>query len=155
MTSAGLEQARSAIASEIGPDIGEFTEADKKRLFGWDDMLVLGGAFLMAFLTAFAQSAGKEAGKLLGAALVDYVAEQIKAWRSKTSEEQSAALENVAAATAKIRAAKPELTAAVTAAVEKALASVLGKEAESDIADRIAKRVSDEALKIFAPEVSA
>lgn len=109
----------------------------------------------MAFLTAFAQSAGKEAGKLLGAALVDYVAEQIKAWRSKTSEEQSAALENVAAATAKITAAKPELTAAVTAAVEKALASVLGKEAESDIADRIAKRVSDEALKIFAPEVSA
>ena len=155
MTSAGLEQARSAIASEIGPDIGEFTDADKKRLFGWDDMLVLGGAFLMAFLTAFAQSAGKESGKLLGAALVDYVAEQIKAWRSKTSEEQSAALENVAAATAKITAAKPELTAAVTAAVEKALASVLGKEAESDIADRIAKRVSDEALKIFAPEVSA
>ena len=155
MTSAGLEQARSAIASEIGPDIGEFTDAGKKRLFGWDDMLVLGGAFLMAFLTAFAQSAGKEAGKLLGTALVDYVAEQIKVWRSKTSEEQSAALENVAAATAKITAAKPELTAAVTAAVEKALASVLGKEAESDIADRIAKRVSDEALKIFAPEVSA
>jgi hypothetical protein len=155
MTSAELEQARSAIASEIGPDVGEFTPAGEKHLFGWDDVLVLGGAFLIAFLTAFAKSAGEEAGKKLGAALVDYVAEQIKAWRSKSSEEQSAALENVATAAAKMTAATPELTAAISVAVEKALASVLGKEAESDIADRIAARVRQEALKVLAPEAAA
>ena len=150
-----LQQARSAIASEIGPDIGEFTPAAEKRLFGWDDMLLLGGAFLMAFLTAFARSAGDEAGKKLGTALVDYIAEQIKAWRSKSSEEQSAALENVAAATAKISAATPELTAAISQAVKEALASALGQEAESDIADRIAARVRDEALKVIAGGASA
>ncbi|MEO6803784.1 MAG: hypothetical protein ABI197_11155 [Granulicella sp.] len=155
MTSAELEEARSAIASEIGPDVGEFTPTGKKRLFGWDDMLVLGGAFLMAFLAAFAKSAGEEAGKRLGAALVDYVAEQIKAWRSKSSEEQSVALENVAAAAAKMTAAKPELTAAISAAVEAALASVLGNEAETDIAHRISARVRQEALKILTPEAKA
>jgi hypothetical protein len=155
MTSAELDQARSAIATEIGPDIGEFTPPNEKRLFGWDDMLVLGGAFLMAFLTAFAASAGREAGTLLGKALVDYVAGQIKAWRSKTSEEQSAALENVASAAAKIAAAKPELAAAVSDAVEKSLASVLGTDAETDIAHRIAAKVRDEALKILAGGAAA
>ncbi len=155
MISADLEQARSAIASEIGPDVSEFTPADEKHLFGWDDMLVLGGAFLIAFLTAFAKSAGEEAGKKLGAALVDYVAEQIKAWRSKSSEEQSAALENVGAAAAKMAAAAPQLATAISIAVEKALASVLGKEAEPDIADRIAARVRQEALKALASEVAA
>lgn len=155
MTSAELEGARSAIASAIGPDVGEFTPAEKKRLFGWDDMLVLGGAFLIAFLTAFAKSAGEEAGTQLGKALVDYIAEQIKAWRSKNSEEQSAALENMATAAAKMTAATPELTAAISAAVEKALASVLGKEAESDIAERIASKVREEALKVIAPKAGA
>ncbi len=155
MASPELEGARSAIASEIGPDVGEFTPAGEKHLFGWDDMLVLGGAFLIAFLTAFAKSAGEEAGKQLGKALVDYIAQQIKAWRSKNSEEQSAALENVATAAAKITAATPELTAAISAAVEKALASVLGKEAESDIADRIAARVRLEALKVLEPKAAA
>jgi hypothetical protein len=151
MASDELEEARSAIATEIGPDVGEFTPEGEKHLFGWDDMLLLGGAFLMAFLTAFAKSAGEEAGKKLGAALVDYIAEQIKVWRSRSADEQSAALKNAAAAAAKITAAKPELTAAVSAAVEKALASVLGNEAEPDIAARISTRVCREALKVLSP----
>jgi cell wall assembly regulator SMI1 len=104
----------------------------------------------MAFLTAFAKSAGEEAGMKLGPALVDYIADQIKAWRSRSSDEQSAALENVATATAKISAATPELTAAISHAVAEALASALGQEAESDIAGRIAARVHDEALKVIA-----
>jgi hypothetical protein len=150
-----LEEARRAIASEIGPDIGEFTPAGEKHLFGWDDMLALGGVFLMAFLAAFAKSAGEEAGKKLGAALVDYIAEQIKAWRSKSPQEQSAALENVTSAAAKMAAAKPELMAAVSGAVESALASVLGKDAESDIADRISAKVRQQALKLLSPKAAA
>lgn len=109
----------------------------------------------MAFLAAFAKSAGEEAGKKLGAALVDYIAEQIKAWRSKSPQEQSAALENVTSAAAKMAAAKPELMAAVSAAVESALASVLGKDAESDIADRISAKVRQQALKLLSLQAAA
>jgi len=154
MTSADLEQARSAIASEIGPDVGEFTPSDEKHLFGWDDMLVLGGALLIAFMTAFAKGAGEEAGKKLGGALADYITEQIKAWRSKSSAEQEVALENVASAAAKMTVATPELTAAISVAVEKAMASVLGKDAEPDIAARVAARVRQEALKVLSPETA-
>jgi hypothetical protein len=154
MSSAELEVAQSAIASEIGPDVGEFTPAGEKHLFGWDDMLLLAGAFLLAFLTAFAKSAGEEAGKMLGKALVDYIAEQIKLWRSKSAAEQKTALQNAAAAAEKIAAAKPELTAAVADSVGKALASVLGSVAESDIAKRIAAKVGNEALKILAPRMA-
>lgn len=62
---------------------------------------------------------------------------------------------DVAAATAKISSATPELTAAISQAVKEALASALGQEAESDIANRIAARVRDEALKVIGGGASA
>ena len=155
MTAENIEQARSAIATEIGPDVGEFTPAGEKHLFGWDDMLVLGGAFLIAYLKGFVEGVGGQAGKKSGEALVDYLVDQVKVWRGKSSEEQSTATQHTADAAEKTVSADPKLAATVFAAVQKALASALANEAESDIAHRIADRVSQEAMKILLLDKAA
>ena len=61
-----LQRARSAIASEIGPDVAEFTPAGEKHFVGEAALLAMGGTFLYAFFKGFVQKAGEAAGKEIG-----------------------------------------------------------------------------------------
>jgi hypothetical protein len=144
-----LKEARSAIASEIGPDVGEFTPPEEKHLFGEAAILAMAGSFLTGFFGGFAKAAGEKSGEKLGGALIDFISKRIHTERAKAPEEQAKALE-AAAAEARQIALAPEVTAAISDAVEKALAAALAQEAETDIAERVAARVRQEAMRVAA-----
>src|SRR5208282_3745380 len=110
--SPGLEQARSAIASEIGPDVGEFTPSDEKHLFGWAAMLALAGSFLTGFFGGFANAAGEQAGEKPGGALIDFISEKIHGERAKSPDEQAKSLDT-AASEAKLSVLTPEMITAI------------------------------------------
>ena len=145
--SSQLEQARLAVASEIGPDIGEFTPPEEKHFFGEAAMLSLAGSFLIGFFGGFAKAAGEKSGEKLAGTLVDFIAKRLHAERGKSPEEQSKSLE-AAAAEARRTQLTPEMRLAISDAVEKALAAALAQEAEPDIAQRIAARVREEAMPL-------
>ena len=146
-----LEQAQRAIAAEIGPDVGEFTPSDDKHFFGLAAMLALAGSFLAGFFEGFAKEAGEKCGEKLGGTLIDFISRKIHSERAKPVDEQAKSLD-AAASEAKLCVLTPETITAISAAVEKALASVLAQEAEPDIADRVAARVRQEALRVLVQE---
>ena len=148
-----LQQARIAIASEIGPDVGEFTPADEKNLLGEVAFLAMAGSFLTGFFGGFAKAAGEKSGERLGSVLIDFISKKLHGERALSPDEQSKSLD-AAASAAKQVALTPEMTAAIVVQVEKALAAALAQQAESDVADRVAARVRAEAVRILAPQVA-
>lgn len=148
-----LQQARIAIASEIGPDVGEFTPSGEKHLLGEAAMLALAGSFLTGFFGGFAKAAGEKSGEKLGGALIDFIGRRIHGQRAMSPDEQSKSLDTAASA-AKQVVLTPEMIAAISVAVEKALAAALAQQAEPDIADRVASRVRQEALRVLAPQAA-
>lgn len=149
-----LQQARRAIASEIGPDVGEFTPAGEKNFLGEAAMLAMAGSFLTGFFGGFAKAAGEKSGEKLGGALIDFIKRKITGERAKSPEEQSKALESAAAEASHAAVLSPEMTAAISLAVEKALAAALSEQAESDIAERVASRVRTEAVQLLTAKAA-
>jgi hypothetical protein len=149
-----LQQACRSIASEIGPDVGEFTPADEKHLLGEVAFFALAGSFLSGFFGGFAKAAGEKSGEKLGSALIGFVSKKLHGERALSPDEQSKSLD-AAASAAKKAALTPEMTAAIAVQVEKALAAALAEQAEPDIADRVAARVREEAVRILTtPQVA-
>jgi hypothetical protein len=148
-----LRQACLSIASEIGPDVGEFTPAEEKHLLGEAAMLALAGTFLSGFFSGFAKAAGEKLGEKLGSALVEFISRKLHGERTLPPEEQSKSLEASASA-AKQAVLAPEMVAAVAVVVEKALAAALAEQTEPDIAGRVAGRVQAEAVRILAPKLA-
>jgi|GEM_PF-5656074 len=147
-----LDQAKLAVASEIGPDIAEFTPSGDKNFLVPAAVALLGGVFLTAFFKGIAETAGKKVGE----ALVDFVGGVIHDIRGKNASEQNHELENSSKAAAAARAElSPEQLAAISAAVESALAKALAKGADEDVASRVAARVRAEGLKVIREERAA
>lgn len=141
--SPSLEQARLAIASEIGSDVAEFTPAGEKHFLVAAAVAGLGGVFLTAFFTGVAE----ESGKTLGEALVDFIADKIHKWRSSDSKEQDKALEKSASEAAHL---SNEQLQAVCETVERSLSKALAKDgADEDVAARVAGRVRLEAIQVL------
>ena len=154
-----LREAQRAIASEIGPDVAEFTPADEKHLLVAAAVAALGGTFLTGFFEGFAKAAGSKAGEKLGETLLDFVSEKIAKLRKKDSPEQAEDLER-ASATAKASltqnsALTAEQVQAISKAVQDALSAALAQQADADIAARVAGRVRVEAMKTMGVAAAA
>ena len=152
-----LQRARSAIASEIGPDVAEFTPADEKHFVAEAALLAMGGTFLYAFFKGVVEKAGESAGKKLGEPLGNALGGFFgglfgKLWHKSAPPVADADLEAArqeAAAAVKQGGLSPEEVAAIGQAVAVAMATVLAQKADSDVSQRVAQRVRTEGLSVL------
>jgi hypothetical protein len=153
-----LQQARSAVASAIGPDAAEFTPADEKNFVAEAALLGMGSSFLLAFFKGVAKKAGEVAqqkmGDSLGTAIGDAFANLLNRLRHKTppvpDKELEDARQEAATAVKKSGLSQEEITA-IGQAVAVAMAAALSKESDPDVSKRVADRVKVEGLKVIEP----
>ena len=152
-----LQRARSAIASEIGPDVAEFTPSGEKHFVAEAALLAMGGTFLYAFFKGVVEKAGESAGKKLGEpvgnALGGFFGGLFSKLRHQTAPVADTDLESArqeAAAAVKQGGLSPEEVAAIGQAVAAAMAAVLAQQADSDVSQRVAQRVRSEGLTVLA-----
>lgn len=152
-----LQRARSAIASEIGPDVAEFTPAGEKHFVGEAALLAMGGTFLYAFFKGFVQkageAAGKEIGEPVGSALGKFIGGLFGKLRHPAAppvaDADLEAARQEAAAVVKTGGLSPEEIAAIGQAVAASMAAVLAQQADSDVSQRVAERVRSEGLSVL------
>jgi hypothetical protein len=153
---ADLQQACSAIASEIGPDVAEFTPSDEKNFLVEAAVIGMGGSFLLAFFKGVAKKAGEVAeeqvGDELGTAIGEAFASLLNRIRHKTPPLPDKELEEArqeAETAVKRRGLSPEQIAAVGQAVAVAMAAALSQESDPNVSKRVADRVKVEGLKVI------
>ena len=152
-----LQQARSAIASEIGPDAAEFTPSGEKNFLAEAALFEMAGSFLLAFFEGVAKKAGAIAqdqiGDSLGTAIGEVFANLLNRLRHKDvpvpEKELEAARQEAVAAVKKEGLSQEEIDA-IGQAVATAMAAVLAKQSDADVSDRVADRVKAEGLKVMA-----
>lgn len=151
-----LQQARSAVASAIGPDAAEFSPSDEKNFLAEAALLEMGGAFLLAFLKGVAKKAGEtaqeEMGESLGTAIGGALANLLNRMRHKTPPVPDKELEDArqeAATAVKKRGLSQEEITAIGQAVAVAMAAALSKESDPNVSKRVADRVKVEGLKVI------
>jgi hypothetical protein len=149
-----LQQARSAVASAIGPDVAEFTPSDEKNFLVEAALIEMGGSFLLAFFKGVAKKAADRAqetmGDSLGTAIGDAFASLLNRLRHKTPPVPDKELEDARqeAATA-VKKLSPAEIDAIGQAVATALAAALSKDSDPDVSKRVAQRVKVEGLKVI------
>lgn len=152
-----LQQARSAIASEIGPDAAEFSPSGEKNFLAEAALIEMGGSFLLAFFKGVAKKAGAIAqdqmGDSLGKAIGEVFANLLNRLRHKDmpvpDKELEAAREEAATAVKKEGLSQEEIDA-IGQAVATAMAAALAKQSDPDVSNRVAERVKVEGLKVIA-----
>jgi hypothetical protein len=151
-----LQQARSAVASAIGPDVAEFTPSDEKNFLAEAALIELGGSFLLAFFKGVAKKAGEVAqgqiGDSIGTAIGDAFASLLNRIRHKTPPLPDKELEDArqeAETAVKKRGLSQEEISAIGQAVAVALAAALSKESDPDVSKRVSDRVKVEGLKLI------
>jgi hypothetical protein len=151
-----LQKARSAVASEIGPDVAEFTPSDEKNFIAEAALIEMGGSFLLAFFKGVAKKAGEVAqeqmGDSLGTAIGDAFANLLNRLRHKTPPVHDKELEEArqdAASAVKKSGLSQEEIAAIGQAVATAMAAALSKDSDPDVSKRVAERVKVEGLKVI------
>ncbi len=154
-----LQQARSAIAKEIGPDVAEFTPADEKHFVAEAALLAMGGTFLYAFFKGMVEGTGeglgKKLGEPLGTALGSFFGGVFKGLGKKDGAVAEAQLESAraeASAAVKKSALTQEQINAIAQAVALSMAAVLSQEADAGVSNRVVQRIKTEGLKVIADE---
>jgi hypothetical protein len=154
-----LDQARAAIASEIGPDVAEFTPTGEKHFIAEAALLDMAGSFLFAFLKGVAKKANEEAqeklGHSLGAAIADGFGNLLNRLRHKeppVSDTELQAAQAEAATTVKKLGLSQADIDAIGKAVAAAMTAALSKQADREISSRVVDRVKQEGLKTIAPQ---
>jgi hypothetical protein len=151
-----LKQARSAVASAIGPDVAEFTPADEKNFLAEAALIELGGSFLLAFFKGVAKKAAdvaqEQVGDSVGKAIGDVFASLLNRLRHKTppvpDKELEDARQEAATAVKKSGLSQAEIDA-IGQAVAVAMAAALAKDSDPDVSKRVADRVKVEGLKVI------
>jgi hypothetical protein len=151
-----LQQARSAVASAIGPDVAEFTPPDEKNFLAEAALIEMGGAFLLAFFKGVAKKAAAQAqdqmSDSLGKAIGDVFANLLDRLRHKASPVPDKELEDArqeAATAVKDSKLSPEEIAAIGQAVATAMAAELSKRSDPDVSKRVANKVKVAGLKVI------
>jgi hypothetical protein len=154
-----LDQARSAIASQIGPDAAEFTPTGEKHFIAEAALLDMAGSFLFAFLKGVVKKANEEAqeklGHSIGAAIGDAFGNLLNRLRHKeppVSDTELQAVQAEAATTVKKLGLSQAEIDAIGKAVAAAMTSALSKQADREISSRVVDRVKQEGLKTVAEE---
>ncbi|MEO6982672.1 MAG: hypothetical protein ABI072_06100 [Edaphobacter sp.] len=151
-----LQRARSAIASEIGPDVAEFTPEGEKHFVAEAALLAMGGTFLYAFFKGVVEKAGESAGKKLGEPVGNALGGFFGGLFSKLRHQPASvgdtdleAARQEAAAVVKQGGLSPEEVAAIGQAVAAAMAAVLAQQADGAVSQRVAQRVRTEGLSVL------
>jgi hypothetical protein len=151
-----LQKARSAVASEIGPDVAEFTDSDEKNFIAEAALIEMGGSFLFAFFKGVAKSATeaaqKKIGGAVGTAIGDAFGNLINRLTHKTpphDKELEDARQDAASAVKKSGLSQEQI-ATIAQAVATAMAAALSKESDPSVSERVADRVKVEGLKVIA-----
>jgi hypothetical protein len=154
-----LQQARSAIATEIGPDVAEFTPSTEKHFVAEAALLAMGGTFLLGFLKGVSakatEAAGKKIGEPVGSAVGDYIGGlwlKLRHQDAPVKDDELEVASKEAAAAVKKGALSPEEVAAIGQAVAAAMAAVLAQRADAEVSRRVSQRVQVEGLKVIASE---
>jgi hypothetical protein len=149
-----LDQARSAIASEIGPDAVEFTPTGEKHFVAEAALLGMAGSFLFAFFKGVAEEASHTAqqriGHSLGTAIGDAGANLLNRLRHKeppVSDLDLQAAQAEAAAAVKKQDLSQAQIDAIAKAVADAITAALSKRSDAEISGRVMERVKAEGLK--------
>ena len=155
--STNLDQARSAIASEIGPDVAEFTPTGEKHLALEAFLFSMAGSFLMTFFKGVvkkaAEVAQEKAGDAIGTAIGDIVGDWVNRLRHKdlpVSDEDLKAEQAKAAAAMKDQKLSQAEIDAIGAAVAKAMTEALSKRSDPEITARVVNRVKQEGLQAIS-----
>lgn len=149
-----LDQARSAIASEIGPDVAEFTPTGEKHFVAEAALLEMAGSFLFTFFKGVAKKASdvaqEKVGDSLGTAMGDAFGDLLNRLRHKappvSDQDLHAAQANAAAAVKNQGLSQAEIDA-IGEAVAAAMTAALSKRSDPEITTRVMDRVKQEALK--------
>ncbi len=155
--STNLNQARSAIASEIGPDVAEFTPPGEKNFVAEAALFEMAGSFLFAFFKGVAKKAGdvaqEKVGDSIGTAIGDAFAGLLNRLRRKepapSENDLLKARAEAEEAVKKHGLSQAELDA-IGQAVAQAMAAALAKRSDVEISARVAERVKVEGLKTMA-----
>ena len=152
-----LDQARSAIASEIGPDVAEFTPTGEKHLALEAFLISMAGSFLLTFFKGIvkkaAEVAQEKAGDAIGTAIGDIVGDWVRRLRHKApavSDEELKAEQAAAAAAVKNQGLSQAQLDAIGAAVAKAMTEALSKGSDPEITARVVDRVKQEGLQAIS-----
>ena len=153
-----LDQARSAIASEIGPDVAEFTPTGEKHFIAEAALLEMAGSFLFTFfkgvVTKASETAQNKAGEALGTAIGDAAGDLLNRLRHKApavSDKDLQAEQAKAAAAVKSQGLSQAEIDAIGVAVAVAMKEVLSKRSDPEITARVVDRVKQEGLQAIAP----
>jgi uncharacterized protein GlcG (DUF336 family) len=154
MTRANLDQARSAIASEIGPDAAEFTPTGEKHFVAEAALLDMAGSFMFLFFKGVAKKASEVAqqkvGDDLGTAIGDAFGSLLNRLRHKeapVSDTELQVSQAEAAAALKNQNLSPADIDAIAKAVAAVMTAVLSKRSDAEISSRVVERVRQESLK--------
>jgi hypothetical protein len=155
-----LEQARSAVASEIGADAAEFTAPGERHFVAEAALMSMAGSFLFSFFKGVAKKAGdvaqEKVGDALGNAIGDAFGSLLNRLRGKapqvTDQELQSAQAEAADAVKKQGLSQAEIDA-IGQAVAQAMSTVLAKQADADVSSRVAERVKVEGLKTISTGV--
>lgn len=152
-----LDQARSAIASEIGPDVAEFTPPGEKNFIAEAALLEMAGSFLLAFFKGVAAKASEAAqqkvGDSIGAAIGDAFGNLLNFLRHKApaaSQSDLQSAQSAASAAVKQGGLSQAQIDAIAQAVAVAMAAALSKQSDADVSTRVAERVKTEGLKTLS-----
>jgi len=154
MMQANLDQARSAIASEIGADAAEFTPAGEKHFVAEAALLDMAGSFLFAFFKGVAKKASEVAqqkvGDSVGTAIGDAFGSLLNRMRHKeppVSDTELHASQTEAAAVLKNQNLSQADIDAIAKAVATAMTAALSKASDAEISSRVVECVKREGLK--------
>ena len=149
-----LDQARSAIASEIGPDVAEFTPTGEKHFIAEAALLEMAGGFLYTFFKGVVSKATEtvqnKAGEAVGKAIGDAAGDLLNRLRHKApavSDKDLQAEQAAAAAAVKGQGLSQAQIDAIGAAVAAAMMAVLSQRSDPEITARVVDRVKQEGLQ--------
>jgi hypothetical protein len=152
-----LDQARSSIASEIGPDVAEFTPTGEKHFVAEAALLEMAGTFLFSFFKGVVkkatQTAEDKAGGALGTAIGDAAGDLLNRLRHKAppvSDKELQAEQASAAAAVKDNGLSQAQIDAIGVAVAAAMKQVLSKGSDPEITARVVDRVKQEGLQAIS-----
>ena len=152
-----LDEARSAIASQIGADAAEFTPAGEKNFVAEAALMSMAGSFLFSFLKGVAKKAAEvaqnSAGESIGTAAGEAIGDLLNRLRHKEPPATEADLH--AAQTEAVSAVRAEALSqaqieAISKAVAAAMVEALTKRSDPEVTQRVVAAVRTEGLKAIA-----
>jgi hypothetical protein len=145
-----FDQARAAIAEEIGADAVEFTAPGDKNFIAAITLYSMAGSFLYAFLKVVASKAVGHVEDRLGESLGDAFLDLLDRLRHKqapaTDADLQAARSEAVTAIGSQNLSKDQI-AEINHVVADAMGAFLAKHADSDVANRVTACVGQQAMQ--------